>query len=301
MLKTNKQSLDNDTTDDRTNNDNDNEALLFYTKHKVELDCIWKSTDICDVITLISTIILFICLIIKIALIVSFSWFILLIPAVITIISYTISINLFIKSLDIGQEANSWGKYILINIVAVSTVTYLILFCCKNENVLVVSWLVLTIPIFIALFLAILYLIFLLPDYLLKKEYFEVSVVSIYMFSITIFTYMIHHKVDNLNSKDEPSFALVFITLFLASGWHFVYTLYYTFFYLQEKFLKRIFQIIGILLLNSSLILAVLVLDKKIAMYSYFPVVMMLFSFIFFSVFYMYKFISTAEPEKTEK
>jgi hypothetical protein len=273
----------------------DRDALLFYTKHKEDLDCIWKITDICSITCLIGMVVLFIALMIKIALINSFSWFFLLIPAIFTLCSYTISVNLFIRSLDLDIEGKSWVKYILINITALSTFTYLIIFCCKMEKLVLATWLVISIPLFLSLFFLSLYLMFLLPDYLISKSFFEISVISIYVFSINLFTYMIHHKLDNLNTQGEITFSQVFISLFLATGWHFVYSLFYIFYYIQEKFLKRILQLLGILLLIGSLSFTVLILDKKIKMYGYVPVLLIMFSYIFFSLFYMFKFITASE------
>ena len=268
-------------------------VFLFYTKHKVELDSIWKTSDICDIITLASILIFFICLIIKIALILSFSWFYLLLPASFAIISYTITLCLFIKSLDIGSESVSYNKYIIVNLTSVSTITYLIIFCLKMELMIISPWLLVSIPAFVAIFFVILYQIFIIPTYIHKKAYFEISVVAMYLIIIPVFTYMLHQKLDNLNSGF--TFSQTFIPLLLAASWHLVYAMYYIFWYNHESLIKKIFQLSGILLLICSLVLLMLIADKKVKMDFYFPILIMMFSIIFLLFFYTYKFMNLGE------
>jgi len=276
----------------------DQETLLIYSQHKSKLEYIWNTTDICNIITLIGIIVFLFVFMLKLALMNSFSWFYLLLPALLTIIPYTISVNLLVRSIDIISEQCSWFKYIIVNLTTLSTVTYLVLFCFKMEKLIITTWLLLSLPLFMTIIVASLFLIFLIPDYIANKYYFETTLILIYIIAIFIFTYLINYKIDNLGNKTAAQFTYIniFIVLFLATGLHFVYSLFIIFSCYREKLLKRLFNFMGVLFLIISLILIVLILEKSINLNSYVPVLILLLSIISFAIFIMFKFFSLEEP-----
>jgi len=268
----------------------DQEALLNNSQHLETLEKIFKITDIFDVIFFIGIISFLIVLTLKLALPTKFSWFYLLTPSVVAIIAFSISTNLFIQAIDIGKKSKSWFMYLSVNVASVSTVSYLIVFCLKMEKVIMTNWMIISIPLFITLFIAGLHLLYKLPIHLNDKSYFEIVLLSVYFISFTVFTGFIHHKIDYITSKDEPSFLNIFIVLFIGTGLHLVYSIYYIFKYKERSLIERILKFVSVLLLISSLILMVLILNiSSTNLQSFYPAMLLLFSYISFSFYRIYE------------
>jgi hypothetical protein len=208
---------------------------------------------------------------------------------------------LFFKSIDLFSGSCSISKYIMIGLVSFSLITYLILFCLKEERIIVTKWLSISIPVYICVFTIGLYLVFLLPNYLEMKNYLEISVVAFHLTAVIIFLFLIHFKADNVEGTftNPPLFTHIFIPLYLSTGWHSCYAFYNLIFSSNGlNAINNLLQLIGILLMLTAFILIGLLADKKLLMHSYIPVIFMLFSSICLYVFLFNKFKPIATEEE---
>jgi hypothetical protein len=159
----------------------------------------------------------------------SFSWFYLLIPSTLSIISYNICLNTYLKLNDIleeirqdDKEASKIGSilsYFCMNSTTICILVYTLLLAFQLEAVIETSWNLIAIPVYLALGIISFYWIFILPAFIHNQLYLEISLISIYVICCVVFKFLMNFKLDKVFSN---SFFNIGICLLFALGFHFI-------------------------------------------------------------------------------
>jgi hypothetical protein len=159
----------------------------------------------------------------------SFSWFFLLIPSTLSIVSYNICLNTYLKLNDIleeirqedqeGSKVGSILSYFCMNSTTVCILVYTLLLAFQLEAVIETSWNMIAIPIYLALGIISFYWIFILPAFIHNQLYLEMSLISIYLICCIIFKFLLNFKLDKAFSN---SFFNIGLCLLFALGFHFI-------------------------------------------------------------------------------
>ena len=161
----------------------------------------------------------------------SFSWFFLLIPAYMCVFSFIINLNTYLKLNDIIEEAQQHAdqevskigsilSYFCLNSVSLCIVIYLLLVSLQIEEVIVSSWNLIAIPIYLSLGILTFYWIFILPAFLHNRLYWETSLTLVYLICSFVFTSMLNFKLDKTYSG---GFINISASLLFALGYNFIY------------------------------------------------------------------------------
>jgi hypothetical protein len=206
-----------------------------------------------------------------------FSIFYLLIPAIVTLVSFTIMLNMYLKLKDIFDEKEkkddednnsqigSILTYFTLNTVALSVFIYLLLICLRVENIIESLWNVVSIPFYVTLGIGIFYWIFLLPAFIQNKLYAEIITIFTYLICSFAFLILLNLKLDK---NFTGAYFNVFIPLLFAFGLNLISCLV-NFFVNKLKFLPKLPEIIFFVLTLIALILVPMRLDANKNYYDY--------------------------------
>lgn len=221
----------------------------------------------------------------------NFSWFILLIPALTCLTSYTVLFNMYLKLKDIFDEAEkskedddtsqigSLITYFCLNFISLNIFVYLVLFCLRVENVILTQWNLISIPIYITLGIAFFYWIFILPAFFQNKLYIEILLIFVYISCLFVFILLLNFKLDNNYTK---SFTKIFIPIMFVLGLHMTLMLININEALKNgEILKNLTGIGFIVFSLISAILTFLKADQTLDTYDYYlPVVIFILGYI---------------------
>ena len=217
--------------------DNDPELdeylLKIYEKNMEKINTIQKVIKIAQLTGIFSFLIFLIIIAIRVnSISFAFSWFYMLIPTIICLLSFTIVINMFLKLKDIFDEAEKFRdedessqigsivSYFCLNVNSLNILVYLILFSLKLENIIDAQFNVISVPLYVFLGVSLFYSIFILPAFTQNKLYSEIIMIFVYIISSFTFLILLNFKLDlNLNGQ----FLNIFIPVFFSLGLHLIY------------------------------------------------------------------------------
>jgi hypothetical protein len=158
-----------------------------------------------------------------------------LIFALISIISYSISLNIYLKLQDLIQDEilklkneqtfniGSLLSYLSFNIIGLCLCFYLILITLRLEGVLPGSnWNTLAVPMFISCGICLFYIIFILPAFLTNRLYMELGTIFVYFISAFVFLILFNLKLDK---ELDITFMKAFMPLIIAFSLNFGFCL----------------------------------------------------------------------------
>lgn len=209
----------------RTNNHVHEEEYFeqIFKEHYLLLEKLDQWIKYLQITSLISLIIFLILFSYKISTF-SVSWFYLLIPGLITIISYTIVLNLHLTITDILSTTNSRKttilSYIFTNLISLLIIVYMLLFCFKKEMLINASWNMTSTPLYLLIALLVLFFIFVLPSFFQNQLICETVILACYIICLLSFLILINTKLDYY---PNPNYFHIFTPLFVAIGTHLLY------------------------------------------------------------------------------
>jgi hypothetical protein len=162
------------------------------------------------------------------------SWYFVLVPAVLTVISLTVVMNYYLNIQNIFDSLESSEvnigtviSYFCLNIVSVNLILYLILFCLKLEGIISYPLSLISIPLYIIFGVSFFYFVFILPALIQTELYFEILLIFSYMINIFAFLLVINSKIDN---NSNSLLTNIFIPIWIAVSLHLSYISYYVIF-----------------------------------------------------------------------
>lgn len=200
----------------------------------------------------------------------SFMWVYVIIPLVISLISFTIMIHMYLKLKDIMDDAERFeeeGKhsssvnfgtfisYLCLYALSINFLVYLICFSFKMDFMIFTKWNTIAITIYINLVIFLFYTVFVLPAFIQNKLYFEISFILSYLINSTAFILMLNLKLDQIL---DAKFYLVFIPLYIALSYHFLFSIV-NLFLTKGGYFGRICVVI---FLGSTLLFSALINSK---------------------------------------
>lgn len=215
--------------------------------------------------------------------------FFLLIPALVTLVSYTIVLNMYLKLKDIideveamkteddGVQIGSIISYSCLNLAALSVFVYLILLTLKVDNDILASWNVIAVPAYIFYGVVVFYIIFITPAFIENKFYSEVSLLYSYVICSLVFFLLMCLKLDRELTATYPT---LFIPLFFTLGLHLVHAFIDLLSNFKSEFYSKILMPILIMLIFLATILVSLKAEKITHYPNFVPVLMWLISFV---------------------
>ena len=181
------------------------------------------------------------------------SWYYVLAPTLIFVISTTFLVNFYLNIQNIidnfeSNEVNIGTKisYFCLNTISINLIIYLVMLCLKMEGVMNSSFVMISIPIYIIFGVAIFYFIFILPALIQTELYFEIILIFSYLLNLFIFLLIMNSKYDN---NTNSSLIINFIPIWVALSLHLAYISYCVTFK-DEQFVNYI---------SSYLILAIII------------------------------------------
>lgn len=216
----------------------------------------------------------------------NFKFFYFLIPSILAIISFDISMNYYLKLKKLVEKdeqeilndnhnnsnlvKHSNGKilniaigncltYFTINFIALLICLFLVLLTLKLEQKLFIKLSILFIPLYVALGFIILYFIFIFPAFISHKYFWELVLFSSYLANSIVLIILLSMKIDN---KASYSYFHIFIPVLIAVGLHLIYSIYQVFFG-EDKLIFRILFLISITILYAALIYLAVILQNN--------------------------------------
>ena len=284
-------------------NENDKRLLKLYETNFEKMEYASKLMKYTQIISIFSFLIFLIVLSIKSSPLGKFKWIYIIIPGIITIISFLFALNTFLlvkNIIDNFENENSsiikFGNLfsnIILNLIGICFLLFIILISLKLEGFSnLKSDLNLTfIPLYIGIGLTIIFIIFISPALISNKLIFELICISVYLFSSFIFASLICIKVNNnngLNNKNNLKYAKCFIPFYFSIGTHFTYYSFNFGFFISKgiKLNKLIYHLMifcGLLFILLGGLITQLKLDNVIANKNHF--IQMIFITISYCLF----------------
>jgi hypothetical protein len=219
----------------------------------------------------------------------NFSWLFLLIPSLITIISFTFEMNLYLKIKDLFTEgsqieeknSSSLGSilsYFSLNTGSLCLIIYLILFVLKLDKITQMSFNVVSIPFYMLIGILLFYYIFIFPAFLKNKMLLELFIIGLYLFSLFLFIMLINIKIDTQSDVQFCYLALSLLSVIVLNIIYFIYSIISN----RNEIINDITNLSTILLIFISIILTCLKLDKVIFLENWIPLTLLIFSYLIF-------------------
>lgn len=164
----------------------------------------------------------------------TFSFFFILIPALSSVTFFTVFFNSYLMLKDIFDEAEkkkdddsnglqigSMLSYFCLNAVAISVIIYLVVFCLKIDNYLIIQWNVISVPLFIILGIGVFYFVFILPAFIQNNLIFDLILIFCYLITSFMFTICLNFKLDGILAYE---YTYIFIPIILSLFLHIVFS-----------------------------------------------------------------------------
>ena len=284
--------------------ENDGE-IDYYKSLEKKIDLYEKLIYYGKLITLFFLLAFLTLLSIKICATNSISWLLLLIPGITTIISSTIVVNLYLKEEDIIDSLEKKDvnigtliSYFCINIISISLITYLILFCLKMNKTIDTQFSIISIPLFVLLGVSSFYLIFIFPALVQSGMYFEILLVVSYILNTFLFLLMLNYKLDQTNSV--ILFRTIFSPVWVALSIHFTYVSYFMI-VKEESFLRHGFFYLFTICTLVGTIALILKMDKLKLIPSWLICVFGMSAVLFFVLEYFVQHILKSDDQEFKK
>lgn len=227
----------------------DDSMLKIYEQNIERIVNLSKRINVTHLITIFSFLIFCLSLAIRLVKSTTFSFLYLLVPALISLLSFTMLLNTYLKLKDIFDEAEkkriehsdndieSFNKpvieedsysigsnlsYLCLNSASLLICVYAILLALRVEGLITFNWNIITIPIYLILGLALFYAIFILPAFIQNKLNYEIALIFTYIICSVIFLVMLNL---NLDGNANYSYVNIFIPLFFVIGMNCVYSI----------------------------------------------------------------------------
>lgn len=220
----------------------------------------------------------------------AFKFYYFLIPSILAVVSFTISLNFFLKLKQLIEKEEEEilnakqaclgnpnvngipiGKYFdmtlgnflsffSLNFIALLICTFFILLSLRLEGKLgSMAFNAIFIPLYMSLGIMFFYFIFILPAFIMHKYFWGFVLFASYLTNSVIFLILLSIKIDN---ETKHTYYHVFIPVFVAVGLHFIYCLCEVFVG-ENKFLLRILYFISITIFYSAVFYLTVILHKK--------------------------------------
>lgn len=203
-------------------------------------------------------------------------YYYLLVPAIVSVINFAISINFFIRMKILMGEAEdkmlnmkeSEGKisftdflmYLSANLISLLIIIFLILLAVKLETNKERFFLhLVNIPIFISIGIMTFYVVFILPALLSNKFYWGILLIFSWIINSLLFFIFATLKFDKLFNI---SYIELFLPLFIALFIHFMYALNEVIFCKNNIILKVLFALAIMLFLTATVYTSILLEEK---------------------------------------
>lgn len=218
-----------------------------------------------------------------------FSCFYLLVPGLLSVISFAIVLNMYLKLKDIFDEVENQKEedtshlgsiltYFCLNTCATGVVIYLILLCLKIENLLDAQFNIISVSLYISLGIMCFYWIFILPAFWHNKLFYEIVIISFYLICGFAFIFMINNKLDG---NFSTSYLKVFSVALFSSGLNVVLSIVMCLISQKAELFSKILKTFVLILTFISIILIPLKADSILKFYDYwFPIVFIIFGVI---------------------
>lgn len=239
-----------------------------------------------------------------------FTTFILLIPASLAILSFSLMLNMYLKLKDIFDEAQksidldnvtSVGtliSYFCLNTCTISILTYLTLLCFRIEGLINSQWNVIGIPFYFNIGLVFFYWILILPALFQNKMYSEITITSTYMIGATIFFFWFNFKLDELYSN---TFLNILIPVMFPLGLHFIFSVVELISSSKSDIIKKINTCLFILASLAAVVLTGLISVDRVKLEYWCPILIFLFAYAFILLEKLIKLIKEEVEEKEDK
>lgn len=190
------------------------------------------------------------------------------------------------------SNESSFGSilsYLFLNTFCLSLICYFLLLTLKIENYLnqSVSYNIIAIPLYFSIGIGFLYFIFMLPALLQNKFYSLSAIILIFFVGSTASLIWLNQRLDLIS---ESYFSLIFLPLLLCFTALLIYS-FIDFFQInsegENKSITKIFNFISIVLIEITIVLLGLKLDKILSLMPFYvPIVISLVVFTFFTYDY---------------
>lgn len=202
-------------------------------------------------------------------------YYFLLIPSILAIISFTISLNYFLRlkqliekdeeeilqnNLDTDNSIGNFLSYLSLNFICMATCSFLMLLSLKLENNLNgVGLNLINIPMYISLGILGFYYVFILPAFILNRYIWAIILLAVYLVNSLVFLILISMKIDY---NSETTYFKIFIPLLLCLIIQLVYSIN-DLISGENLLIFRILNTISFILLIGSFIYLIIILDSR--------------------------------------
>jgi hypothetical protein len=287
----------------------DEELLRIYKKNMTRIINISKWIEIFKTTSIIAFLSFLIVLAVR--LVINFPWYFLLIPSLITLLTFTLYLNNYLKLKDIFDEEASNSNisdknednssqigsilsYSCLNLSALCLMIYLILLSAKIENVLYTAFNTIGIPIYIMAGIFLFYAIFIMPAFISNKLIAEIILIFVYILGFSIFFVLFNMRLDK---NIQISYLQVFspiITTFVLNVCYTIYSLIISRDVLQSHKMGEFFLVFSIL---TAVILIPLKLDGFIHIMDWIIVAIVIFGGICYFVDNLSNYVKKEEED----
>lgn len=274
--------------DDLENYDEIHPNLIkVYEKYNAKINSISTTINISEIIGYISFLTFLIMLAIRLSPELSFNWLILLIPALICLVSFTILLNMYLRLKDLfdqseiiqEEKSNNLGSilsYFCLNTGSVSIIIYLVLLSLQLQGYILIKLNEVAIPLYIFLGISLFYYTFIFPAFLKNKLIFPLAMTGLYIIASFVFFAMINTKID---SRSTGLFINIFLTLLIAIFFH-IMCYFYLLVATQTKFVNIISIVVSLSLILAGILLIGLKLDNFVSIDNWIPIVIFIIAYI---------------------
>lgn len=219
----------------------------------------------------------------------NFYWLFLLIPLLISIISFNLEMNLYLRLKDLITEgiqneektSSSLGSklsYFCLNTGSICFIFYFILLGMRLDKLVKMNFNEIAIPLYVLMGIVMFYYIFIFPAFLKNKMLPELFLIGLYIITIFLFVLLINIKIDTESNVQYCYMALSLLSVMVMNIIFFVYSILVN----RNEIINNVTNLITISMLLLSVILICLKLDKVFLLDNWIPLSMIIFSFLIF-------------------
>lgn len=218
----------------------------------------------------------------------NFSWLFLLIPSLITIISFTLEMNFYLRLKDLltdgftdEKNTSSLGSilsYFCLNTGSICLTIYTILLGMKLDNIIKMNFNEIAIPLYMLMGILMFYYIFIFPAFLKNKMMLELFIIGLYLLATFLFVLLINLKVDTESNVQFCYLALSLLSVMFLNIVYFLYSILFN----RNEMINNVTNLISLLLVFVSFVLICLKLDKVIILDNWIPLSLIIFSYLIF-------------------
>lgn len=287
-ISPNKSELESDSFEEINSN-----LLKIIEKNGEKINSISLYINISELLGLFSFFVFLLVLTVKLSNLeeFKFAFSYILIPSLISLISFTFELNLYLKLKDLLTEgitledreksSSSLGSilsYFCLNTGSICLSIYLILLALKLDNFLSINFNETAVPLYMLMGILMFYYIFIFPAFLKNKLMPELFLIGLYLIASFIFFLLTNLKFDTESSIQFCYISLALLSVMVLNIIYFIYSIVSN----RNEMVNNVTNLITILLSFSSSIMICLKLDKIILMENWIPLSLIIFSYLIF-------------------